>query len=229
MAELRDHFDSHLRLARAAAASPAPCHADAALLVFDKPTGLLTVPGLGPDKADCLLTRVRRRWPEVLLIHRLDRDTSGLVLFARTPEAQRAMGRRFETRRIAKRYIALVEGSPDADEGGVDLPLRKDMDRRCRHLVDRERGKPAVTRWRVLERVGPRTRLELLPETGRSHQLRVHCAAMGWPIVGDPLYGHEPDEAAIPRRQRLMLHATELAFEHPGTGEGIRLTSDPPF
>lgn len=200
-------------------------HVDAAMLVYDKPTGLLSVPGLGPDKADCLLSRVQRLHPEARVVHRLDRDTSGLILFARSPAAQRALSRQFERRAVGKRYRALVAGRPEEAVGVIDLPLRKDMQRKYRHRVDHAHGKPARTRWRLLGEQGSATRLELIPETGRSHQLRVHCAAMGWPILGDPLYG-SPD---APPADRLMLHAAELRLNHPDTGRPLHLRSDPPF
>ena len=190
---------------------------------MDKPTGLLCVPGRGPDKQDCLLRRVQERFPEALMVHRLDMDTSGLVLFARTAEVQRALGRLFEQREVAKTYIALVEGVVGEDAGVIEFPLRKDMAQRLppRHLVDCVRGKWAVTEWKVLERGADTTRLALFPRTGRSHQLRVHLRAIGFPIVGDPIYGTPGP--------RLMLHAEELAFPHPLTGAPVRLESTAPF
>ena len=192
-------------------------------LVAEKPAGLLCVPGRGPEKRDSLLSRLQARFPDVLLVHRLDMDTSGIVLFARTPPAQRELSRQFAERTTEKIYEAVVEGIPETDAGSVEFPLRKDLAQRLppKHLVDCVRGKPALTRWRVLERFAGGARLELRPETGRSHQLRVHLAAIGHPIAGDPIYGTPG--------KRLMLHARALAFRHPRTAETIRVESPVPF
>lgn len=204
-------------------------HEDTHLLVLDKPAGLLSVPGRGADKADCLAARVRSRWPEALVVHRLDQATSGLLLMARSPATQRALGDAFANRRVAKRYEALVAGTPDAlasDDGWgeIDLPLIVDWPNRPRSKVDLAVGKPSRTRWRVL---GPgaapgTTRLALEPLTGRSHQLRVHLLALGHPIVGDALYGGPP-------AARLMLHACELRLEHPATGQALHFVRAPEF
>lgn len=196
---------------------------DAAFLAVNKPTGMLTVPGRGADKQDCLYHRVLEQFPDALMVHRLDMDTSGLVLFARTPEAQRSLSLLFEKRGISKTYVAVVEGAIEQEEGMIDYPMRKDMEQRLppKHLVDCVRGKKAITEWRVLERGDGTTRVALFPKTGRSHQLRVHMQSIGHPIVGDPIYGQ-------PSR-RLMLHAQTLEFRHPVTDEPIRLESPPPF
>lgn len=196
---------------------------DAAVLAVDKPTGLLTVPGRGPDKQDCCFSRVLERFPEARVVHRLDMDTSGVLLFARSPEAQRNLSLQFERREIQKRYVAVVEGVVPEEEGTIDYPLRKDMTQRLppKHLVDCVRGKKALTEWRVLERLEDSTRLALFPKTGRSHQLRVHLQAMGFPIVGDPIYG---SPAA-----RLMLHAEAIEFTQPDSGERISLECLAPF
>jgi len=188
--------------------------------VVDKPTGLLTVPGRGPDKQDCLYHRVLEEFPDVLMVHRLDMDTSGLVLFARSPEVQRALSMQFEKREIQKSYIAVVEGVMPEDAGEIRFALRKDMTQRLppKHLVDCVRGKSALTEWKVLERGESTTTVALFPKTGRSHQLRVHLQSIGFPIVGDPIYG---TSAA-----RLMLHAQSLELLHPVTGEPIRLECD---
>ena len=198
-------------------------HSDGSFLAVNKPTGLLSVPGRGADKQDCLFRRVLAEFPDALMVHRLDMDTSGLVLFARTPEAQRNFGLQFERREVAKTYIAVVEGIVEADCGTVDFPLRKDMEQRLppRHLVDCVRGKKAITEWKVLERGEGTTRLALFPKTGRSHQLRVHMLGIGFPIVGDPIYG-TPAE-------RLMLHAQSLDLLHPENGEPIALECPAPF
>jgi len=198
-------------------------HSDDAFVAVNKPSGLLTVPGRGPDKQDCLYRRVLENFPDALMVHRLDMDTSGLVLFACSPEAQRNISMQFERREISKTYIAVVEGVVVEDAGRVDYPLRKDMAQRLppKHLVDCVRGKKALTEWQVLERGVSTTRLALFPRTGRSHQLRVHMQSIGFPIVGDPIYGHPAE--------RLMLHAEVLELHHPSTGEPIRLECSAPF
>jgi len=198
-------------------------HSDEAVVAVNKPTGLLTVPGRGPDKHDCLFLRLLESFPDALMVHRLDMDTSGLVIFARSPDAQRNLSMQFEKREIEKTYIALVEGVLEQDEGRVDYPMRKDMEQRLppKHLVDCVRGKKAVTEWRVLERGDTTTRVALYPQTGRSHQLRVHMQSLGHPIVGDPIYGHPAE--------RLMLHAESLAFRHPATGVSVLLECRAPF
>ncbi len=196
---------------------------DAGFVAVDKPTGMLTVPGRGPEKQDCCLRRVQEMVPDALMVHRLDMDTSGLVLFARSPEVQRALSLLFERRAIHKTYIALVEGVIEKNVGFVDFPMRKDMTQRLppKHIVDCVRGKKAVTEWKVLERGANTTRLALFPQTGRSHQLRVHMNAIGFPIVGDNIYGTAAE--------RLMLHAQSLAFNHPTTGEPLQLERPAPF
>ena len=208
-------------------------HADEHLLVLDKPSGLLCVPGRGEDKQDCLSTRAQQRWPECLVVHRLDMATSGLVLMARSPAMQRALGLAFERRRVHKRYEAVVCGQPEAPaqpEGwdDIDLPLIVDWLNRPRSKVDHAIGKPSRTRWRPLG-PGPMpdtTRLLLEPLTGRTHQLRVHLMALGHPIVGDPLYAPPAAQTLSPR---LLLHACELGFEHPASGQWLQLRSATPF
>lgn len=196
---------------------------DAAFVAVNKPTGLPTVPGRGPDKQDCLYLRLQEQFPDALMVHRLDMDTSGLVLFARSPEVQRNLSMQFEKREIEKTYIAVVEGIIEKRIGMVDFPMRKDMAHSLppRHIVDCIRGKKAVTEWNVLERGANTTRLALFPQTGRSHQLRVHMNAIGFPIVGDNIYGTAAE--------RLMLHAQSLAFNHPTTGEPLNLERPAPF
>ena len=196
---------------------------DSAILVVAKPTGLLAVPGRGADKADCLARRVQAKYPSARVVHRLDRDTSGVMVLALTRAAERSLARQFQTRRVGKRYIAVVAGVVADDRGQIALPLRKDMERKYVHIVDRQQGREAVTRFAVIERQGNRTRVLLEPLTGRSHQLRVHMQAMGHPICGDPLYG---DARSAPR---LMLHAESIAFQHPATGEAVSYTSACPF
>ena len=196
---------------------------DSYFLAVDKPSGILSVPGRGVDKRDSMLTRMQHEFSDVLLVHRLDMDTSGLMLFARSLEMQRALSMQFQKRSIRKLYIAWVEGRMEIEEGEIDLPLRKDMEQALppRHLVDLKQGKSAQTQWRVLERLETRTRVELVPLTGRSHQLRVHMKSLGHPIVGDPIYGI--------RDERLMLHAQQLSLDHPMHGNRIELESISPF
>lgn len=199
-------------------------HADPWLLVVDKPAGLLSVPGRGADKADCVLARLQRAHPEALLVHRLDEATSGLMVFARDAAGQRALGDAFARRRVDKDYEALVQGIVDGEAGTVALPLGADWPNRPRQQVDHVHGKPASTGWRVLARdvPGQATRVALKPITGRTHQLRVHMAAMGHPILGDLLY------AALPST-RVHLHATHLGFVHPATGAALAFDSPAPF
>jgi tRNA pseudouridine32 synthase/23S rRNA pseudouridine746 synthase len=208
-------------------------HADASLLVLNKAAGLLSVPGKGEDKQDCLSVRVQHRFPDALVVHRLDMATSGLILMARSVAIQRALGALFERREIDKRYVAVVDGRP-ADPAGadgwglIDLPIAVDWPRRPLRIIDAERGKSSQTRWRVMARdaAGISARLELAPLTGRSHQLRVHLQAAGHAILGDALYGSDAVRARSPR---LLLHASRLRFVHPVSGETLHLHSAPPF
>jgi len=200
------------------------------LLVLDKPTGLLCQPGLGQALADSLITRVQHRWPEAQLVHRLDRDTSGLILVALTPELHRALSLLFAERQVLKRYVADVHGVPAEAEGVIELPIAKRQHRPPLYGVD-PAGKPCITRWRRLEEIQPTgqnaaiSRLELEPVTGRSHQLRVHLSAIGHPIFGDPLYG----EPAAWGAERLHLHACALQLQHPLTGRPMLLEAPVPF
>ena len=194
-------------------------HADAWLLAADKPAGLLCVPGRGPDKADCLAARVAAQWPDALVVHRLDMATSGLVVLGRGPAMQRALSIAFAERRVHKQYEAVVVGLVADELGEIDLPLAANWPQRPRQRVDRVAGKPSLTRWQVLARdpASGTSRLRLIPVTGRTHQLRVHLAAVGHPILGDALYAG-PTEAAV--APRLLLHACELQIEPlPGCGE----------
>ena len=205
--------------------APRILHLDDDLLVADKDSGLLSVPGRGEDRADCLIARLRQDYPEVLLVHRLDLDTSGVIIFALTPQAQAHLGRQFEERKTQKRYIARVQGHPEEQKGQVDLPLGVDWPNRPRQMVDPVNGRPAQTDWRVLRHDGDTTRMALKPLTGRSHQLRVHMLAMGHPILGDPLYA----TGAALEYPRLMLHAEELRLRHPRTGASMTFRSTAPF
>ena len=203
-------------------------HEDDALLAVDKSAGLLAVPGRGPDKQDCVAARVQARWPDALIVHRLDMATSGLMLFARGAAMQRRLSMDFAVRRIEKHYVALVHGRPAGDRGRIDLPLAADWPRRPLQKVDARHGKPSVTDWQLLDFDAMRqvARLALQPLTGRSHQLRVHLAAIGHPILGDALYA--PAERQ-PQAKRLMLHACELSLGHPAGGRRLQLRCAPPF
>jgi len=194
-------------------------HEAARFLVIAKPSGLLSVPGIGAENADCVAARVQRTHPEARIVHRLDQATSGLLVMARDLDALRALSRQFELRSVEKEYLAIVAGALDDDEGLIDLPMRKDMERRARQLIDHQQGKRAITRWRVLLRGPARTELLLRPETGRSHQLRLHLASIGHPILGDTIYASPEIAHAAPR---LMLHAARLSFEDPGGGGRVR-------
>jgi tRNA pseudouridine32 synthase / 23S rRNA pseudouridine746 synthase len=208
-----------------------PIHEDEHLLVLEKPSGLLSVPGRGPDKQDCLSKRVQDRYPEALIVHRLDQDTSGLLLMARGIEAQRRLSKLFETRQVKKRYVAVVSGQPEqtqaavpADEDGwrtIDGPILLDWERRPLHIIHPD-GKASRSRWRVLQSSHSdsfsASLIELEPVTGRTHQLRVHLQSMGHPMLGDSLYAPPDIKALSPR---LLLHAQELAFVHPFTEQAL--------
>ncbi|MGM9425404.1 RluA family pseudouridine synthase [Hydrogenophaga sp. MI9] len=209
-------------------------HADEHLLVFDKPAGLLAVPGRGPENQDCLSARAQAVYPDALIVHRLDMATSGLIVMARGIEAQRRLSLGFEKRRVHKRYMAVVAGVLDNPQPGngwntIDLPLIVDWLARPRSKVDHEIGKPSQTRWRIAAEASPlpgTTRLDLEPVTGRSHQLRVHLMAIGFPIVGDPLYASEEQEALA---SRLLLHAQAIEIPHPVTDVVMRFETPCPF
>ncbi|MBT9540769.1 pseudouridine synthase [Thiobacillus sp.] len=208
-----------------------PLYVDDTLLIFDKPGGLLAVPGRGADKQDCLSARVQVRYSDALIVHRLDMATSGLMVMARGAAAQRALSQAFAARAVSKRYIAVAAGRLEASPGEwgvIDLPIIVDWPNRPLRIVDHQHGKPSLTRWRVLgyEADGSATRVELEPVTGRSHQLRLHLRALGHPILGDALYA--PPEVQA-RAGRLLLHAAALEFAHPLTGEAMRFTSAVPF
>lgn len=200
-------------------------HQDHELLLVDKPAGLLSVPGKGEHLADCLLARVQAAFPQALLVHRLDRDTSGVMVFALTPHAQRHLGLQFERRHMKKAYVARVWGEMAEKTGTVDLPLIVDWPNRPLQHVNFETGKPAVTDWRVLRVEGGTTRVRLYPHTGRSHQLRVHMKEIGHPILGDPFYSEGPARDF----PRMMLHAESLRLRHPDGGKGMSFTAKCPF
>src|SRR5574343_933064 len=186
-------------------------HVDEALIVVNKPEGLLSVPGRGEDRRDCMVHRVQQRFPEALTVHRLDMATSGLLVFARGEAMQRALSVLFQDRQVDKRYVAVVKGLLAQDQGEVNLPLIADWPNRPRQMVCFERGKPSQTLFEVLARdpLNDETRVALTPVTGRSHQLRVHMLALGHPMLGDPFYGDADSQARAPR---LLLHAETLSL-----------------
>ncbi len=200
-------------------------HEDDSLLVVNKPSGLLSVPGKGEQLSDCLLARVQIAFPMALLVHRLDRDTSGVMVFAMSPHAQRHLGLQFERRHTKKTYVARVWGEMTQKTGTVDLPLIVDWPNRPLQMVDHENGKPALTDFRVMRTGKGESRVRLYPHTGRSHQLRVHMKELGHPILGDPFYatGEARDYP------RLMLHSETLQLRHPNGGRGERFTAKAPF
>ncbi len=197
-------------------------HVDAAIIIADKPAGLLSVPGIGPEKAVCAQAILAQRHGDALTVHRLDMDTSGLMVFARSKQVQRQLSARFERRQVEKRYIAVVEGVVREDSGTIDLPIAKySRQRPLRHTAPN--GQQAITHWRVLSRSTETTRVELTPRTGRSHQLRLHMREIGHPILGDPFYGNQ-DLAP-----RLLLHASALSFPHPTEETGKEFKASPQF
>ena len=212
-------------------------YGDDELLVVNKPSGLLSVPGRGPEKSDSLTTRIQREFPDALSVHRLDMATSGLLVFARGALMQQQLSRLFRERCISKSYIAIVAGRIEPDAGEIDLPLAADWPNRPKQKVDFASGKPSLTRYRVLGAAESSfqsqpgkpslvaSRIELEPVTGRTHQLRVHLAAIGHPVLGDELYGTRNGCVAC----RLLLHARKLSFMHPSRPEMLSLTAEPPF
>lgn len=214
-----------------AQADLAVLYVDDALLVLNKPAGLLSVPGRGEDKQDCVSVRAQQLYPDALVVHRLDMSTSGVMIMARGAVAQRILNDAFADRTTQKRYIAVVDGhlpAPLQEWGVINLPILVDWPNRPLRIIDSENGKPSVTRWRVLSHnaIDNTTRVELEPITGRSHQLRVHLLAIGHAIVGDALY-------SCPRVQsmakRLLLHAHTLELNHPVNSQPMRFVSPPDF
>lgn len=201
-------------------------HLDDQLLAINKPSGLLSVPGKALEHRDCLETRVKDAYPDALLVHRLDMDTSGVMIFAHNKTAQKHLGSQFFKRQLKKTYVARVSGVMVHDEGTVDLPLIVDWPNRPLQKVCHETGKPSVTEWSVLERYANSTRVELRPLTGRSHQLRVHMLKIGHPILGDRFYATEAD---ITASDRLLLHAQRMQLRHPDGGEWIDIKASCPF
>lgn len=219
---------------RAASDSVRIVHADRRYVVVDKPSGLLSVPGKGAGKTDCVAARIAAAFPDAtgpLIVHRLDMETSGLMVLGLDVDAHRDLSRQFEERTVEKLYLALVCGRVVGDAGVIDAPMRADIDHRPVQVVDAAHGRPAITRWRILSRETDRTRIEFLPLTGRTHQLRVHAAhprdadppGLGHAILGDTLYG---DAGSAPR---LLLHATGLSFREPGSARRVTFRIPAPF
>lgn len=204
---------------------PPVVHVDPWLLVVHKPAGLLSQPGLGPQLRDSVTTRLEPHWGPVQLVHRLDRDTSGLLLLARDPGAHRQLSQAFAERKVAKTYRAAVLAVPPAAAGVIEQPIARAGTRPPRYAVDAA-GRLSCTHWRLLAAQGAWSLLELVPHTGRSHQLRVHMAWLGHPILGDPLYGCAAARALAPA---LRLHALRLGFSHPQHGRWFELAVDPPW
>ncbi len=202
-------------------------HEDPAFLIVNKPTLLLSVPGRAEDNKDCLITRLQENgYPEARIVHRLDWETSGILVIARDPDSHRELSRQFHDRETGKTYIALCWGQPETDAGHIDLPLRYDPPNKPRHIVDHEQGKAAQTFWQILERHTDYCRVQLTPITGRSHQLRVHMLSIGHPLLGDGLYAQG---AALDAWPRLALHAARLEINHPQTGERLVFDCPAPF
>jgi tRNA pseudouridine32 synthase/23S rRNA pseudouridine746 synthase len=214
-------------------------YCDESLVVANKPPGLLSVPGRGMDKTDSLASRVQQEFPDALSVHRLDMSTSGLLVFARGADMHRRLSHLFRERKVKKYYIALVAGKITIPHGEIDLPLSADWPNRPRQKVDFAIGKPSLTRYRVLSTpqnsmrhfIHPEgqsftaSRVELEPVTGRTHQLRVHMAAIGHPVLGDGLYGGSARNAA----ERLLLHARAISFPHPYREALLTLSCEPTF
>lgn len=204
-------------------------HVDPAFVVVNKRSGMLAVPGRGPEKIDSVAHRVKQMFPgciEQPAVHRLDMDTSGLMVVARTADAHRNLSRQFHERQTDKKYIALLDGVLEKDEGVIELPFRLDVENRPIQIYDEEYGKMGTTHWKKLGIEGGLTRVEFVPVTGRTHQLRLHAyheKGLGIPIVGDPFYGSGTGPG------QLKLHATELAFDHPVTSERVCYFSEPNF
>lgn len=196
---------------------------DAHVLVVEKPAGLLSVPGRLPENHHSAASWLQARYGEIHVVHRLDMDTSGLLVFARHKAALSHLARQFQQRIVHKRYIAVCSGCPKASDGQINAPLRCDWDNRPRQIIDPVQGRPATTHWEKLTCQGDRSILALYPITGRAHQLRVHLLSIGHPILGDPFYHPEPDSSP-----RLLLHAQQLGFFHPHHGHWCQFTSPIP-
>lgn len=199
---------------------------DNEIIIVDKAPGILSVPGRGPEKLDSVSHRLSLQFPEVHIVHRLDMATSGIMVFARNKEALRSLQQQFQNRQTEKSYQAIIAGHLTPTQGSINLPMRCDWPNRPKQMVCYEFGKKSLTRWRVMEYIAENTRVELLPFTGRSHQLRIHCDALGHPILGDNLYGTTQSQTAT---EQLCLHAQSLTFTHPSSEERLTFSSSAPF
>jgi tRNA pseudouridine32 synthase/23S rRNA pseudouridine746 synthase len=201
---------------------------DEHLLVVNKPEFLLTVPGRAPENKDCVITRLQKNYPEAVIVHRLDLDTSGLLIVPIQREAMSHIARQFQERKIQKRYEAIVWGKVKESSGTIALPIKADWENRPLQMIHFEGGKRALTHYRRLDycEKTDQTRLNLVPVTGRSHQLRIHCREIGHPIIGCDMYAHEE---ALRASERLLLHACEISFTHPATKKAIHVESTVPF
>lgn len=201
-------------------------HQDEHLLLVRKPDLLLSIPGRHPLNKDCLITRLQEDYPTATIVHRLDLDTSGIMVIPLDKPTHAHISRQFQERKVEKSYIAVVYGVMEQDTGEVELPIRCDWENRPLQMIDHEQGKHALTRYEVLERFDDRTRILLKPVTGRSHQLRIHMRELGHPILGCDMYAHNE---ALEMADRLLLHATTLGFEHPATGDWLSGECPPDF
>lgn len=201
-------------------------YADEDIVIANKPSGLLSVPGRGPEKQECLLSHLQLTYPEIKIVHRLDMDTSGLMVLALNADVHRALSRQFQERETSKRYRAICAGMPSVQQGAINLPMRCDWDRRPLQMIDFKQGKSAQTHWKVLQQSNNQFLVELTPITGRSHQLRLHMKSLGHPILGDNLYA---DGIALRMSPRLLLHATSLSFTHPATKQWLEFNLLPEF
>lgn len=201
-------------------------HADADIIIVNKQADVLSVPGRGPEKLDSISHRLSLQFNEVHIVHRLDMATSGIMVFARHKDSLRDLQQQFQNRLTQKSYQAIVAGRLSPSTGAINLPMRCDWPNRPRQMVCYEYGKKSLTRWRVIEYIEENTRIELMPVTGRSHQLRIHCDAMGHPILGDHLYGTAESQSAT---EHLCLHAQSLTFTHPTSKEKLTFSSSAPF
>jgi tRNA pseudouridine32 synthase/23S rRNA pseudouridine746 synthase len=200
---------------------------DDSLIIIDKPAGLLTVPGKGEHKQDCLISRVIEMYPEALIVHRLDMATSGLLILARNKTIQGRLGDMFQNKQVNKEYLAVVSGKMKSQQGIINLPLLTDWPNRPRQMIGFVNGKSSITHYSVIkEEANNRTLVKLIPLTGRTHQLRVHMQFIGHPIVGDRLYGINNE---LTEGKRLLLHATRLRFNHPLTSRNIDVHLQPDF
>jgi len=201
---------------------------DRYLLVLNKPAGLLSVPGRGAEKQDCLISRAQLTHPSALIVHRLDMATSGILLLALDKDTHRLLSQQFQQREVSKQYIAVVSGQPEPDHGLIDMPMICDWPNRPMQMIDTEQGKSAQTEYQTLDYSPEKdvSRLLLIPITGRTHQLRLHCQFLGHPILGDGLYA---DAKTKDLSDRLLLHASSIRFKHPVSEEQLIISSEVPF